>query len=271
MKFLDVRSVALHEIQYDEPLRTSEPRVHDLARSLQVHGLIQFPVVDVATKRVISGRDRLAASLLNGAKTVEVRMVEGTPDELEALEVAENLERRHDDRHALRARYVAIMERAIGDKMSHATAVTTTPTGRPKAAHAQAVEAVAKLEGVKPGTIRQSEARAAKQAEPAAPVVAAESKEDRDVAAYNEAMLEAARAINLASRTLAGLANHEWLPTARAKRTRDEMKLLAKVLESEVLVGECPACEERGQVPRCGVCDGTHYVTEFQKLGAPKP
>ena len=199
-------------------------------------------------------------------------MVEGTPDELEALEVAENLERRHDDRHALRARYVAIMERAIGDKMSQSTPVATiAQSGRPKAAHAQAVEAVAKLEGVKPGTIRQSEARAAKQAEPEAPAVAAESKEDRDVAAYNESMLEAARAINLASRTLAGLANHDWLPTARAKRTRDEMKLLAKVLESEVLVGECPACEERGQVPRCGVCGGTHYVTEFQKMGAPKP
>ena len=271
MKFLDVRSVRLADIKYDEPLRTAQPRVHDLARSIKAHGLIQFPVVDAATMRVISGRDRLAAQLLNNAHAVEVRMVEGTTDELEALEVAENLERRHDDQHALRARYVAIMERAISDKMSHETPVATTQ-GRPRAVHSQAVEVVAQLAGVKPGTIRQSEARArAAEAPVVEPVAAPASKEVAEVAEYNEALLEASRAISLASRTLSGLASHPWLPTARAQRTRDEMKLLAKVLESEVLVGECPACEERGQVPRCGVCNGTHYVTEFQKLGAPKP
>jgi hypothetical protein len=273
MKFLDVRSVALHEIQYDEPLRTSEPRVHDLARSLKVHGLIQFPVVDSTTMRVVSGRDRIAAHLINNEAMVEVRMVDGTAEELEALEVAENLERRHDDRNALRARYVAILERAIAAKGIHVDESTTiAQRGRPKTAHTKAVEAVAELEGVKPAMVRRSEAKVKAAAEPPkAPAPPEPRAEDRAVAEYNEAIVASVAAIGAAARTLAVLAAHDWLPSARAKRTRDELKLLAKVLDSETLVGECPCCPERGVLPRCGVCNGTHYVTEFQLAGAPKP
>jgi len=157
--------------------------------SIQRHGLINLIVIQDRTKKLLAGGDRLTALLKLKAKTHEVRVFRGTEEEFEALQLAENIERRHnDDVDAMTKRYVELTQGEIEktDMEEAARAESEAirnaprggpadelpgaepelepeeprPVGRPKTAKGKAREAVAAATGKTPEAIRQAEKRA---------------------------------------------------------------------------------------------------------------
>lgn len=170
--------------------RKKEPHVARLAESIKAGGMIALPVVTDKPRKLVAGGDRLAALMLNKTASHEVRLVRGTPEEIEALMLEENLlRRRGDDYDAMTRRLVELHRGAIE---SEAKAVvgrgkdgeelaappwsgaptdadwksTDTPKkrGRPKTSQGAARELVAKATGKSPEAVRQAEKRA-KEAE----------------------------------------------------------------------------------------------------------
>lgn len=78
--------------------RIRDPRVIALAESLPLTGgqPLEAITVDERTKELVSGKDRAAACIIAGLKTVDVLLVTGTEREMKALMLVENAHRRHD-------------------------------------------------------------------------------------------------------------------------------------------------------------------------------
>jgi ParB-like chromosome segregation protein Spo0J len=77
--------------------RKKEPHVKELARSIERGGVISLPVVRAKPRELVAGGDRFAALMLLGITRHEVRLVEGTDQELRILTLEENVRRRRND------------------------------------------------------------------------------------------------------------------------------------------------------------------------------
>jgi len=160
--------------------RKKEPHVRDLAESIKRGGVISLPVVSDKPRKLVAGGDRLAALMLLKVPAHEVRIVRGTPQELEELMLEENLLRRRTDDYAAMTRRLvelrtgdieaadrkAAVEAVVADEVAGDFPVEATvneeplPTGRPKSAKGKAREEVAKELGKTPEAIRSAEKRA---------------------------------------------------------------------------------------------------------------
>ena len=90
--------------------RMRDARVIELAESIRVNGQIAPIVMRPSDGRIIAGRDRLAALLINGARYAMVQRVTCLDVEAVRMEIAENLHRRQDSRTELLARYTETLE-----------------------------------------------------------------------------------------------------------------------------------------------------------------
>lgn len=173
MKWLGFRQVATKTPRIDVvdiKRRQAMQHVKDLAADIKAHGgePIHAPTMRQGSGALLCGRDRFAATLLNGTKKLWVHVVECDDDEAKALELAENIYRRADNRAELIAQLVALKTqhlRAEDDaKRAAGEAVSEAPQHSPKA---RARREVAKAAGVSPAAVRKAEARAAKPAKEA--------------------------------------------------------------------------------------------------------
>ena len=155
-KTIDISAL---DLPGDIAKRRKSPRVKELADSIRAHGLAHLPVIDPSNRMVV-GRDRIAALMELGQATVEVRVATGTPDELKALELTENIHRRRDDLDAMRAQYVDVLERIISSQKARERPADASGPGRPQTPRGEAVDAVAAASGVSRDAIRKSVARA---------------------------------------------------------------------------------------------------------------
>ncbi|HET7036571.1 MAG TPA: ParB/RepB/Spo0J family partition protein [Thermomicrobiaceae bacterium] len=164
LRWMGYKQVAVKTIVLpsDVKKRQKLPHVVELARSIAELGdePIHAPTIAAKSKKLIAGRDRMAALLLNGVKSCWVRMADGTAKELADLEIDENLHRRQDDRDALIARRVNKVTAEVEAAGELPDTVSGKP-GRKKTAHGQARERVARELGTTPEAIRAAEARAA--------------------------------------------------------------------------------------------------------------
>lgn len=144
--------------------RRAAPEVAERAESIKRLGVINLPVIDGDTGRLLAGHDRIAALMELGEKTVEVRTWQGTEQEFREVQIAENLHRRHDDKAALTAELVRIREGELPDAASNNS---PRRPGRPKLPRTLARESVAREQGTTVEAVRKAESRdAAKKAPP---------------------------------------------------------------------------------------------------------
>lgn len=201
------RKVKLADIVVEKGFSQRKKTAHHESRkaSIKRHGLINLIVIQDRTRKLLAGGDRLAALLALKVKSHEVRVFRGTEEEFEALQLAENIERRHnDDVDAMTKRYVELtaseIEKAeaaeptpevreailaavdnarkfggtpdviVHDGVEYRTdavdeSEAPRPVGRPKTSKGKAREAVAAATGKTPEAIRQAEKRARKKEE----------------------------------------------------------------------------------------------------------
>jgi hypothetical protein len=173
LRWMGYKQVAVKTIVLpsDVKRRQKLPHVIELAKSIAELGEepIHAPTIAAKTKKLIAGRDRMAALLLNEVSDCWVRLVEGTKQELADLEVDENLHRRHDNRDELIARRVAKVEGQIEAEIEAGELPDTAygNAGRPKTARGEARERVARELGTTSEAVRAAEHRATAKASPA--------------------------------------------------------------------------------------------------------
>jgi len=254
--------------------RKARPHVIELAESIKQRTggrPIHLPTVEYPSMQLIAGRDRVAALLINGARSIEVQLVSQVTDkERRDLERDENIHRRVDDRDALIRQRVAEREAEIEEARRD---VPPEPKpGRPKTARGEARDQVARELGTTPDAVRVAEARAAaaeedeeipnKSSESPPPVETygltlvtdAEAEQLRQVQA---AIDEADQALR---RAQAALKRVEGVPLFRGAQ-----QLLARVHE---VAGEvrakrpeaaCPWCKRLPGL-RCNGCGDSGFV-----------
>lgn len=118
MKWLGYRTVAIKSIVVDAAdirRRMKEARVKELSENIAAHGSepIQAPTVRMPGKKLLCGRDRIAALLVLGRARVDVHQVECDDTEARELELSENLYRRIDNRADLLAELVSLKEQQL--------------------------------------------------------------------------------------------------------------------------------------------------------------
>lgn len=181
---LDRVTVKLDAIETEKGFksRLKEPHVRELAASIAKLGLLEDILVTEKTKaqprRIVAGRDRLAALMLNDVKEHVVQVVSGTDLELRRAELEENLMRRRgDDYDAMTSELIDITaqemqieadrqreeeakkEAEAAGKGKTKKAREAGKKGRKKSTRSAAMEAVAKATQRTPEAVRQSDKR----------------------------------------------------------------------------------------------------------------
>lgn len=181
MKWLGTREVKVSAIVLpgDFAGRRKAAHVAELAKSIEAIGVIEPPVVEAGSMRLVAGGDRVAAAQAAGLKRIEVRLVEGSPRELERVRIEENLRRRHDDRDELICQLLLLDSEADDAEPSETTHTQRGETEQVVTKDAQGVrgktergkrrEEVAKALGMTPAAVKQADHRAAKKKRPSEP------------------------------------------------------------------------------------------------------
>lgn len=273
--------------------RTKQQHVVDLANDIRERGEepIQAPTVRAADKKLLCGRDRMAALMLMKARKLWVHVVECTDDEAAELELSENVYRRTENRSELLARLVALKEQKIrADATQGGTPVP--PAQRVKA---EARKDVAKAAFVTTAAVKKAEQRARDSAaghppglpsEPAAaavepalftpcidllglPVNGATRVANDWSAGVQAAIDEADKYLRLAQAALKKLEACAFHNTT-AQQLRDDVHRVASRVRSVRPHSICPWCKH---VPKatesCNPCHTLGYVSEEVAARAP--
>lgn len=267
----------------DWQTRLRAPHVRALAESIRrTNGPIAPPVVHELTNEVIAGADRLAAHELLGESEVLVRWVNGTPAELSMLTAAENARRRQDADDWL-VRLVEA-ERALLEETERFTGQTARQIrrGRQKTIIGEARERVAEVTGKTPEAVRSAEKRvkAKREAEEAPPVPEPEPEAAPEPpirtlgieaahAAFPRAVdVQAAidnadKALRSAGAFLKPLLDKALLPSQTAKRLREEVRSVARLVREARPACVCPQCRLAPEkLGSCAYCDGLGWIGE---------
>jgi ParB-like chromosome segregation protein Spo0J len=267
--------------------RKKEPHVKELARSIERGGVISLPVVRAKPRDLVAGGDRLAALMLLGITRHEVRLVEGTDQELRILTLEENVRRRRSDNYdAMTAELVELTGEQIEERRADeqeelpanlATNSESEPTrgrGRPKTAKGEAREQVAAATGRTPEAVRQAEKRAKAEEkaaeEPAAgvPMPAPVDTFDLELAesvvrdlfpnvrVVQETLREAGKKVDASLRLITlNLKNGPALSMAAFSRTWQAVHDAADAIRRATPESVCPWCKcQLHRVEICGAC-----------------
>ncbi len=162
--------IASLKLPGDIEKRKKQQHVIDLAASMEATGgePLHPPSIDIETRRIVTGSDRMAALILLGKKSVKVELVSGDAKELMAATIVENLRRRHDNQQELTAQLVKLKETEILGNYVEPDLRDSVPKAphRPKTAKGEAIEAVAKETGKTKEAIKKAVLREEKKAEP---------------------------------------------------------------------------------------------------------
>lgn len=163
-----IRRVRIDQLSVDGAWRKrlELPRVAERAKSLSRLGLLQLPIVRSPDKRLLAGRDRVAALTLNGETHVDCRMVECSDTEAIEIASAENLERRHltvEERDRELRELVDSLSRSIAEQQG----LPLRGSGRRKTGRSEAIREIAERTGVPQGTVAKQLTRAESRAQEA--------------------------------------------------------------------------------------------------------
>lgn len=252
----------------------ADPFVEELAEAIETEGLIHFPVLHKRTLAPIAGEHRLAAHVLRKAKTVMVRLFDGTAVEEERLRLSENLHRKHRDQSKLRAAYLEARASEIleHDDSGHDVQELPKP-GRKSDPVARARKEVAEELGVSERTLRRDEAKA--RPSDAAPEVPHDlgiethgkehSRERLEaIAAVGHALEAAALKVDQARGALTRLTNSA-LPMSKdiVDEISESLKGFASQLRWWTPIAICPAChDDDAKRSACGNCIGHGWATK---------
>ncbi len=294
MKWLGTKVIKLDTIDVGSGFakRKKELHVKELARSIEASGVIALPVVRSKPRELVAGGDRLAALMLLGITRHEVRMVEGTDAELEAITLEENLlRRRGDDYDAMTRRLVELTTgkvEELGDMRlaalaaADASAEEPKKPGRPKTAKGLAREEVAKATGRTPEAIRQAEKRArheeAAESDEPGPVVPMPAPVDTFDLELAEAVVNdwfprvrvAQEVLRDADRKIAGvlrrltmdLRQGSDIVTTAYSRTYQAVHDAADAIRRAIPESVCPWCKAQTYLtPSCSGCGETGFVS----------
>lgn len=161
-----VRTVGLREIDIAEISnpeafndRLQEPRIIQRAGSIKDFGMLQEPIVRKSDGRLLTGRDRVAAHVVLGLKSVKVKLVECTDPEAKRIELIENFERRHDADEQARLRKLMLDTYEAEERKKP---IKHAKPGRPfgtKTPRGKARERLAREKGINPESVRRAEHR----------------------------------------------------------------------------------------------------------------
>lgn len=296
MKWLGSKVIQLDTVKLPAGFakRKKEPHVKELAKSIQRGGVISLPVVRAKPRDLVAGGDRLAALMLLGITRHEVRLVEGTDQELRILTLEENVRRRRSDNYdAMTAELVELTGEQIEERRAEEPEELPAnltgneepeprKAGRPKSAKGEARELVAAATGRTPEAVRQAEKRAkaeekAKDDAPAphAPMpppvdtfdveLADSVVKDRfaSVRAVQGALLEAGRKVGAALRLISSsLEGGDAIQKAAYTRTWRTVHDAADAIRRATPEAICPWCKcQLHRVDGCGGCGGTGFVS----------
>lgn len=280
--------------------RSKAANVADLAANIRQHGdePIHAPTVRMPGKRLLCGRDRMAALMILKAKKLWVRLAECSDLEAADLEASENLHRRQDDRDEVIARAVRAKEAlAAADDRNKSN---DRPGASQKAIKAEARRQVARDLGTSPNAIKQAEFRARRAAAatndsaaegrtyppPGAPAATAvepapfepnlkllgvpieEGRAPCEMAApAQEAIDEADRHLRLAQAALKRLSG---IPHTIAVQLHDDVHRVASRVRSHRPELICPWCKHIPGLTRdCNACQTMGYVSAEKAMSAP--
>lgn len=245
--------------------RLERQNVKDLAQSMRALGLIiNDPYIDPQYNLVV-GRDRVAASILNKEPTIRVKMVDGTPDELRELELAENAHRRHDTVEREQAIREILRIRAERELAPPKLTSEAMPLTRIR-------ENAARKLGIKPSSVRQAEWRAKKRLEleesppkPKAPVeswgLELEDKWALEIAELVGYMQTLANTMASIVGRCQRLREQEHFSHATAQDMIARAKDLSDLTRSNIPFAVCPYC--KGTDPymtECAGCQGYGWI-----------
>lgn len=281
MNFIGFRELSIKSLRLPGDIkdRMRQQHVIDLARSMVdvTGGEPGQPPTVTPEKDVVTGRDRIAACMVNGLKKIWVRVGVFTREEREEWEIVENLHRRHDDRTALLARLSELRKARLRTEQggTDVPASDQTITARARAE-------VARDAGVTPATVRKAEQRArAKDAGegaadpvipgrvgqgseppppirtfgvPVDPTLLFLAEEQQHVLDALDRALQTAQA---AASQCKGVTGVEQL----GERLRAELHRMAADVRRERPAALCPAGKGTC-APSCRLCHGKHLVAE---------
>jgi ParB-like chromosome segregation protein Spo0J len=273
--------------------RKKEPHVKELAKSIQRGGVISLPVVRAKPRDLVAGGDRLAALMLLGITRHEVRLVEGTDQELRILTLEENVRRRRSDNYdAMTAELVELTGEQIEERRAEEPEELPAnltgneepeprKAGRPKSAKGEARELVAAATGRTPEAVRQAEKRAKAEEkaseEPAAgvPMPAPVDTFDVELAesvmrdlfpnvrVVQETLREAGKKVDASLRLITlNLKNGPALSMAAFSRTWQAVHDAADAIRRATPESVCPWCKcQLHRFAACNGCGGTGFVS----------
>lgn len=280
--------------------RLETQNVADLAEGLKKWGdFIHSPLIRESDKRVICGRDRLAAAQKAGLASIEVKLCEATDDEAAELELVENIHRRRDPQEESDQRqvYLALLEKRAADEQA-----ADPKPGRPASPRGVARAELAAKAGVSARSIARQDQRAAQKqrAEQIGDTVAelpsasggwGEDEEEAElppavellgtqptiyfleaVGAVQELLDEADAQMRLVQSTLTKLQKVALaLPEGRWQRLYRGAHALAHDVRAARPVSVCPFCKLVTSLQQaCTACATNGYVVEDQTASVPK-
>lgn len=295
-----MRKLGRHEIEIatisnpeDFMPRVDEPRIASRAASIVDVGLLHEPWVRASDRKLIAGRDRMAAHVKLGRATVLVELVECNDEEASLVELEENFARRHDKEEQARLQIERVAKYAayFASKPKEKPKEKRKHGQRGKSAIGLARDKVAGELDVKPETLRKREIRhrqrnleKTKKAVDAGNLDAAApkptikllgmpvgddfTKKVAAVGVYIDGAISKARGAKL---TIGSLRSAE-LPVndGLMQRLWDDLHDMEAALKAARPSSLCPFCKGLAGVQEsCGGCVTTGYITEGQNHGVP--
>lgn len=264
--------------------RLGAPHVLELAGSIkELEGTISHVVVRKSDYRLLAGRDRYAAHLINKAKKVWVTFVDCTDSELKKIERHENAFRRHDptERQRLMAEMVNKLQDEILEKEPELRAAGPGPK---QSARGKARTIVAKKLGVRPETVRVAEYHV-KQKETDIPGPDPDGLIDSPVLSFGmtlddefvasvkrlqKASDDAAMLVSRALSVLTKASSTSAYPGAQLQSITQALKEAGAQIRRQRPGAICPQCK---CIPvlqeKCVGCVGTGWVSDAQLKGVP--
>lgn len=253
---------------------TTKP-VKLIAESLPRVGLLERIKVRLLDHRIVSGRDRVAAHLLNKETEIEVQLVECTDAELLESDLVSNAARRHSSRERDEA-IVALVDIYTQEEAAAPPDDPHPSPGRPTTPKGRAQARVAKATGKQIQDVRRAGTRHEKRTAPTVvkpkqakrkdAVITLGQPLDESFLAQCEAVArftsDSVSAVQKAQKCITQLLNAEIeCYVGDLERVRTQLHNLSAELKGLKPHSVCPYCKAvQGFVEHCDACEGKGWV-----------
>lgn len=251
----------------------SEP-VGLLAKSLKSVGLLERIMVRDSDSRIVSGRDRVAAHLLNGEKEIEVEFVECSDQVVVEADLVSNAARRHSQKER-DAAIVQLTDLWTAEEAANPPDMSDAGPGRRTTPKGRAERRVAAATGKPLQAVKRARSREEKRNAPTVVKPKAKKKpklitlglpvDDAFLAKCEAVTKFTADAVSKVRSSMTGITQllNAELPCYVGDLERVRAQLQSQVAELQSLAPHsvCPYCKNvQGFVADCDACEGKGWV-----------